>query len=273
MSPINCCRVRRTRSAWLLVTGDPETREKVQAHPCITLDGCPKLCAKKNVELSGGKIAKGIRVYDTMKRHRGANFGTPTTLSEEGWAAARKMAAEVAETARQLIGRTSRRTIMAEISKVGIISCSGEEIPGGTISRLATRRVLELLRAANDRHPLPAAVSGGRRAGDAASPGSTPPSPWTAATSSAPSGEPSNIAARWRPRWWCRTSWGIGSQGVIVRHGTMINPMRKPSGFWPSGSPLRSIPSWRRSRKSQHLRRHPPRRVAVPAAVLPQKAT
>ena len=30
--------------------------------------------------------------------------------------------------------------------KVGIISCSGEEIPEGTISRLAVRRVLELLR-------------------------------------------------------------------------------------------------------------------------------
>ena len=30
--------------------------------------------------------------------------------------------------------------------KVGIIACSGEEIPAGTISRLATRRVLELLR-------------------------------------------------------------------------------------------------------------------------------
>lgn len=29
---------------------------------------------------------------------------------------------------------------------VGIISCSGEEIPEGTISRLATRRVLEMLR-------------------------------------------------------------------------------------------------------------------------------
>lgn len=32
------------------------------------------------------------------------------------------------------------------VQKVGIISCSGEEIPEGTISRLATRRVLELLR-------------------------------------------------------------------------------------------------------------------------------
>lgn len=34
----------------------------------------------------------------------------------------------------------------AEITKVGIISCSGEAIPEGTISRLATRRVLGLLR-------------------------------------------------------------------------------------------------------------------------------
>ncbi len=36
---------------------------------------------------------------------------------------------------------------MAETElKVGIISCSGEDVPEGTISRLATRRVLELLR-------------------------------------------------------------------------------------------------------------------------------
>jgi hypothetical protein len=32
------------------------------------------------------------------------------------------------------------------VSKIGIIACSGEEIPEGTISRLATRRVLEGLR-------------------------------------------------------------------------------------------------------------------------------
>ncbi|MHB1036553.1 MAG: putative zinc-binding protein [Pirellulales bacterium] len=87
----------------LLVTGDPETREKIQARPCITVDGCPKLCAKKNVELAGGKVALGLRVYDTLKRHRGAQFGSPTTLSDEGRAAAEEIAAEIAQTARQLI--------------------------------------------------------------------------------------------------------------------------------------------------------------------------
>jgi uncharacterized metal-binding protein len=33
-----------------------------------------------------------------------------------------------------------------EITKAGIISCSGEAIPEGTIARLATRKVLETLR-------------------------------------------------------------------------------------------------------------------------------
>ncbi len=85
----------------LPVTGDPETRQKVQQTPCITLDGCPKLCAQKNVELSGGKITKGIRVYDVMKRHRGANFGTATALSEEGWAVVEELAVEVAQASEQ----------------------------------------------------------------------------------------------------------------------------------------------------------------------------
>jgi uncharacterized metal-binding protein len=85
----------------LLVTGDPETRQKVQDRPCVTLDGCPKLCALKNVELSGGKVAKGIRVYDVMKRHRGANFGTATALSEDGWKIVEELADEVAEVAKQ----------------------------------------------------------------------------------------------------------------------------------------------------------------------------
>jgi uncharacterized metal-binding protein len=85
----------------LLVTGDPETRQRVRQTPCITLDGCPKLCALKNVELSGGKIAKGIRVHDVMKRHRGADFGTATALSEEGWVVVEELAAEVAQTAKQ----------------------------------------------------------------------------------------------------------------------------------------------------------------------------
>jgi uncharacterized metal-binding protein len=85
----------------LLVTGDAETQQKVRQTPCIAVDGCPKLCALKNVELSGGNIAKGIRVYDAMKRHRGADFGTATALSAEGWAVVDELAAEVVQAAKQ----------------------------------------------------------------------------------------------------------------------------------------------------------------------------
>jgi len=89
----------------LLVTGDAETRDKIQVHPCITVDGCPKLCAKKNVELSGGRVALGVQVFDTLKRHRARQCASPTTLSKEGWAAAEEIAAEIAQTARQLISQ------------------------------------------------------------------------------------------------------------------------------------------------------------------------
>ncbi len=88
----------------LLVSGDAETKQKVQQTPCITVDGCPKLCAFKNVELAGGKVAQGIRVYDATKRHHGGNFGTATSLSNEGWAVVEEIAAEITENFKQKEG-------------------------------------------------------------------------------------------------------------------------------------------------------------------------
>ena len=79
----------------LLVSGDAETKQKVQRTSCITVDGCPKLCAMKNVELAGGKIAQSVRVYDATKRHRGANFGTATDLSDAGWVVVDEIANEI----------------------------------------------------------------------------------------------------------------------------------------------------------------------------------
>ena len=79
----------------LLVTGDAEARQKVQHTPCITIDGCAKLCAKKNVELSGGNVTCGVRAYDTLKRYRGGQFGSATALTEEGWTVVEEIAKEV----------------------------------------------------------------------------------------------------------------------------------------------------------------------------------
>ncbi len=90
----------------LLVMGDAEAREKVQRRPCIAVDGCPKLCARKNIELSGSKAALGVRVYDALKRHRGAAFGSPTALSDTGWAAVDEVATEIAQTVGQIVGQS-----------------------------------------------------------------------------------------------------------------------------------------------------------------------
>ncbi len=97
----------------LLVSGDAECVDRVQQTPCITLDGCPKLCAYKNVELAGGKIAKALRVYDVMKRHRVANFGTATALGEDGWAVVEELAAEVLDVCGAGVSPASREPLPA----------------------------------------------------------------------------------------------------------------------------------------------------------------
>lgn len=87
----------------LLVSGDAAARELVQDRVSITVDGCPKLCARKNVELSGGKVVAGVRVFDTLKRRRGATFGSATSLAEEGWSATEEVADEICRAARQAL--------------------------------------------------------------------------------------------------------------------------------------------------------------------------
>jgi len=76
----------------LLVSGDEEARARVREAECIAIDGCPKLCAAKNVEMAGGKVIKSIRVVDAFKDRRGAEPGTPTKLADDGWAIVREIA-------------------------------------------------------------------------------------------------------------------------------------------------------------------------------------
>jgi uncharacterized metal-binding protein len=81
----------------MLVKGEPAAVTAVREHTCITLDGCPKECARKNVEMSGGEVAKAIRIVDAFRNHRGAQPGTATTLAEDGWVIAREIAENVEE--------------------------------------------------------------------------------------------------------------------------------------------------------------------------------
>ena len=78
-----------------IVTGDKEAKEKIEGFDCITVDGCPKMCAAKNVSITGGKIIEEIKVLDTVKEHKGKKFGSPTQLNDDGEAVISEIAEKI----------------------------------------------------------------------------------------------------------------------------------------------------------------------------------
>jgi uncharacterized metal-binding protein len=80
----------------LLTLGDEEARARVRARPTITIDGCPKMCARTNVEASGGAPAAGFRVVDTYRRVRELKPQSVAMPDEAGRKLARALAEEVA---------------------------------------------------------------------------------------------------------------------------------------------------------------------------------
>ena len=69
----------------LLVMGDEAALSKTRNSICLTIDGCPKFCAKKGVEATGGQVSRSILVNDALKNHRGEQFGTAAKLTDCGW--------------------------------------------------------------------------------------------------------------------------------------------------------------------------------------------
>jgi hypothetical protein len=80
-----------------IVTGDKEAKEKIEGCDCITVDGCPKMCASKNVSLAGGIVIEEIKVLDTVKEHKGKKFGSPTQLDADGEVVINEIAARIAK--------------------------------------------------------------------------------------------------------------------------------------------------------------------------------
>jgi len=79
-----------------IVTGDKEVKEKIKGYDCITVDGCPKMCASKNVSIAGGIVIEEIKVIDTVKEHKGKKFGSPTQLDADGELVISEIATKIA---------------------------------------------------------------------------------------------------------------------------------------------------------------------------------
>jgi uncharacterized metal-binding protein len=51
----------------LLVKGDAEAVEAMRNHACITIDGCAKACAQKNVAMAGGRVSKAFQAAEAFR--------------------------------------------------------------------------------------------------------------------------------------------------------------------------------------------------------------
>ena len=81
----------------LLVINDPEAVALVMENPVITIDGCPKDCAKKSVEAVGGRVAKTYEAIKFYKEHKDLKPQGIAEVNGTGRKLAQVAAAEVAQ--------------------------------------------------------------------------------------------------------------------------------------------------------------------------------
>jgi len=85
-----------------IVTGDKEAKEKIEGCDCITVDGCPKMCASKNVSIAGGIVVEEMKVLDTVKEHKGKKFGSSTMLNADGEVVISEIAEKIAKKIKEI---------------------------------------------------------------------------------------------------------------------------------------------------------------------------
>jgi len=79
-----------------LVAEEAEALSLVRENPCIALDGCPKECARRNIEIAGGKVGSELRVMDVYKRYKDLKPGTVLDIGPGGDKLVSVIAEEVA---------------------------------------------------------------------------------------------------------------------------------------------------------------------------------
>jgi uncharacterized metal-binding protein len=89
----------------LLVINDPEARQLVVEHPVITIDGCPKECAKKSLEALGQKAAEACQALKFFSAHRDLKPEGLAQLNAAGHKLAAVAAEELAETVDRLAAK------------------------------------------------------------------------------------------------------------------------------------------------------------------------
>ena len=68
-----------------LMIDDPDTKDMVKDNMVITIDGCAQDCARKNVEFTGKKVNKALRVIEVFKDNRDLKPEGILELGEPGF--------------------------------------------------------------------------------------------------------------------------------------------------------------------------------------------
>jgi uncharacterized metal-binding protein len=117
----------------LFLAGEAGERRFAREHPTITVDGCPKLCAKRGTEQYSGRVSASLVVSDILG-YRGKGCHRSSRDADQAdeqavWLVAERIAAEVdALTASGACGEPS------EAATVGGECCScGNPSPEGTL--------------------------------------------------------------------------------------------------------------------------------------------
>ncbi len=87
----------------LLTMGDTDAQAQVRDHPTITIDGCPKACARFNVQAAGSQPAAEFRVFDVFRAHKELKVRSVSELGDSGGEMARILAEEIAAKVDELI--------------------------------------------------------------------------------------------------------------------------------------------------------------------------
>lgn len=89
-------RVTTTCLAKLMI-GDPDAVELIKNNEVITIDGCAHDCARKNVESTGKKVGRAVRVISAFKQHRDLKPAGVLDLGEPGFKLVQILAQDLAE--------------------------------------------------------------------------------------------------------------------------------------------------------------------------------
>ena len=88
-----------------LMIDDPETKALVRDNLVITVDGCAKDCARKNVEFAGKAVDGALRVIDVFKDHRDLKPEGVLRLGEPGFKLVHVLTQKLADEVERVRGK------------------------------------------------------------------------------------------------------------------------------------------------------------------------